>query len=94
MFLNKAEIMYKMANNIIPPYVCDLFQRRSDSKINKTLRSISNENFVVPIPNLSIFKEYSGSVFWNSIPRVNLLYFKRIYSASEIWRSFFSLHNK
>ena len=35
------------------------------------LRSVSGENFVIPRPNLSIFKEslsYSGPVIWNSIP--------------------------
>ena len=71
MFLNKAKIMYKIANNMIPAYVCELFERRSDSIINTTLRSVSNENFVIPRPKLSIFKEslsYSGSVIWNSIP--------------------------
>ena len=71
LFLNKAKIMYKIANNMIPSYICDLFQRRSDSIINTTLRSVSNENFIIPRPNLSIYKEslsYSGSVVWNSIP--------------------------
>ena len=71
LFLNKAKIMYKIAKNIIPPYICDLFQRRSDSIMNTTLRSVSDENFVTPRPNLSIFKEslsYSGPVIWNSIP--------------------------
>ena len=71
LFLNKAKIMYKIANNMIPSFICDLFQRRSDSIINTTLRSVSNENFIIPRPNLSIYKEslsYSGSVLWNSIP--------------------------
>ena len=71
LFLNKAKIMYKIAKNIIPPYICDLFHRRSDSIMNTTLRSVSDENFVTPRPNLSIFKEnlsYSGPVIWNSIP--------------------------
>ena len=39
--------------------------------MNTTLRSVSDENFVTPRPNLSIFKEslsYSGPVIWNSIP--------------------------
>ena len=70
MFLNKAKIMYKIANNMIPPYVCDLFQRRSDSIINTILRYVSIENLIIPRPN--IFKEslsYSGSFIWNSIPR-------------------------
>ena len=71
LFLNKAKIMYRVVNNMIPSYVCDMFQRRSDSIINTTLRSVSNENFVIPKPTLSIFKEslsYSGAVIWNNIP--------------------------
>ena len=32
LFLNKAKIMYKIAKNIIPPYICDLFHRRSDHR--------------------------------------------------------------
>ena len=71
LFLNKEKIMYKIANNMIPSYVCDRFQRRYDSIINTTLRSVSNDNFIIPRPNLSTYKEglsYSGSVIWNSIP--------------------------
>ena len=71
LFLNKAKIMYRVDNNMIPSYVCDRFQRRSDSIINTTLRSVSNENFVIPKPTLSIFKEslsYSEAVIWNNIP--------------------------
>ena len=71
LFLNKAKIMYKIAKNIIPPSICDLIQRRSDSIMNTTLRSVSDENFVTPRPNLSISKEslmYSSPVIWNSIP--------------------------
>ena len=65
-FLNEANVMY----NIIPSYVCDMFQRRSDSTINTILRSVSNENFVIPNPTLNIFKEslsYSGAAIWNNI---------------------------
>ena len=57
----------------IPSYLCDLFQRRSECIINTTLGSVSNENFIIPRPNPSIYKastciSYSGSVIWNSIP--------------------------
>ena len=57
LFLNKAKIMYRVVNNMIPSYVCDIFQRRSDSIINTSLRSVSNENCVIPKPTLSISKE-------------------------------------
>ena len=36
--------MFKEANNLIPQYICDLFQRRSDSVLNASLRSVSNQN--------------------------------------------------
>ena len=65
-FLNKAKIMFKVANNLIPQNICDLFQRRSDSVLNASLRSVSNQNFYI-----SIFKEslsYSGPIIWNNIP--------------------------
>ena len=29
-FLNKAKIMFKVANSLVPQYICDLFQRRSE----------------------------------------------------------------
>ena len=51
---------------MVPTYGCDLFQRRSDSIINATLRSVSNENFVIPKPYLSL--SYFGAVIWNNIP--------------------------
>ena len=28
-FLNKVNIMFKVANSSVPQYICDLFQRRS-----------------------------------------------------------------
>ena len=37
LFLNKAKIMYKVANNMILSYVCDLFQRRFDRIIIQLL---------------------------------------------------------
>ena len=63
--------MCRVAYNMIPPYLCEEVQRRSDSKVNASLRSDSYENFVIPKPKLSLFNEslsYSGPVIWNSIP--------------------------
>ena len=48
-----------------------MFVTCSDSIINTTLRSVSNENFVIPKPTLRFFKEslsYSGAVICNNIP--------------------------
>ena len=71
-FLNKAKIMYKIANNIAPAYLINLFQMRnsSDDTISN-LRSVANRNFLIPKPKLNLFKNslsYSGAIIWNSIP--------------------------
>ena len=71
-FLNKAKTMYKVANRlIIPRYIIDLFQSRADSLPNTSLRSVSNQNFTIPKPKCSLYKEslsYSGPVICNAIP--------------------------
>ena len=71
-FLNKAKIMYKVANNIAPSYLINLFQMRSASDDTITsLRSVTNKNFLIPKPKLNLFKNslsYSGAIIWNSIP--------------------------
>ena len=71
-FLNKAKIMYKIANNIAPAYLINLFQMRnsSDDTISN-LRSVANRNFLIPKPKLNQFKNslsYSGAIILNSIP--------------------------
>ena len=71
-FLNKAKMMYKIAYNIAPSYLINLFQMRnvSDDTIS-SLRSVANKNFLVPKPKLNLFKNsltYSGAIIWNSIP--------------------------
>ena len=63
--------MFKEANNLILQYICYFFQRRSDSVLSASQRSASNQNFYIPKPKLSIFKEslsYSGPIIWNNIP--------------------------
>ena len=70
-FLNKAKTMYKVANGLIPRYIIDLFQSRADSLPNTSLRSVSNQNFTIPKPKCTLYKEslsYSGPVIWNAIP--------------------------
>ena len=71
-FLNKANIMYKIGNVIAPIYLVNLFQMRnsSDDAISN-LRSVANRNFLIPKPKLNLFKNslsYSGAIIWNSIP--------------------------
>ena len=65
-------MMYKIANNIVPSYLINLFQMRnsSDDTIS-SLRSVTNRNFLIPKPKLNLFKNslsYSGAIIWNSIP--------------------------
>ena len=77
MFIHKAKIMYKIANNVAPIYLIDLFQMRGNANnLNNTqlhvkLRSMSNRNFLIPKPKINLFKNsfsYSGALVWNSIP--------------------------
>ena len=57
-FLNKAKTMYKVANGLVPTcIIIDLFQSRADSLLNTSLRSVANQNFTIPKPNCSLFKE-------------------------------------
>ena len=72
-FLQKAETMYKIANKIAPKYLIDLFQIRNTyaNSTTSNLRSVSNRNFIIPKPNINLFKNsisYSGTIIWNSIP--------------------------
>ena len=65
--------MYKIANKIAPKYLIDLFQIRTTYANSTTfnLRSVSNRNFIIPKPNINLFKNsisYSGTIIWNSIP--------------------------
>ena len=72
-FLQKAKVMYKVANNIAPEYVTDLFHLRGNNS-NDTIsnsRSVFNRNFLIPKPNIGLFKSslsYSGALIWQSIP--------------------------
>ena len=51
-FLNKAKIMYKVANNIAPSYLINLFQLRNSSDDTiYNLRSVGNTNFRCPSQN-------------------------------------------
>ena len=71
-FLNKAKMMYKIANSIAPSYLINLFQiRNSSDDTISNLRSVTNRNFLIPKPKLNLFKNslsYSGAIIWNSIP--------------------------
>ena len=65
--------MYKVANGLVPHYICNLFSRRSEIAPGTFLGSITNQNFAIPKPiaNLTLYKEiiaYPGPVIWTSIP--------------------------
>ena len=67
-FVNKAKMMYKVANGLVEQYVVDLFQSRADTLPNTSLRSVSNHNFTIPQPKYSLYKEslsYSQSLPYN-----------------------------
>ena len=65
-FIHKAKVMNKIANNAAPIHLTDLFQMRgNDSYLNNShlnLRSTSNKNILVPKPKLSLFKNSLISV--------------------------------
>ena len=50
--------MYKIANNVAPIYLIDLFQMRGNANnLNNTqlkLRSMSNRNFLIPKPKIKL----------------------------------------
>lgn len=69
--VNKAKTMYKVVHSLVPQYIRDLFQLRADTLPDTSLRSVSNQIFYIPKPNISLFKKslsYSGPVIWNTIP--------------------------
>ena len=56
---------------LVPQYIVDIFQSSADSVPNTSLGSVSNNNFTIPQPKCSLYKEslsYSGPVIWNAIP--------------------------
>ena len=75
-FIHKAKVMYKIANNTAPIYLTDLFQMRGNesSYLNNShlnLWSTSNNYFLIPKTKISLFKNslsYSGALVWNSVP--------------------------
>ena len=61
--------MYRVSQKNIPSYIQDLFQY--NTYLSKNLRSSNSLNFIIPKPNIELFKEsvsYSGTILWNSIP--------------------------
>ena len=69
--LNKTKIMYKVVNVLALQYVRDLFHLRAVTLPNNSLRSISNNNFTIPMQRISLFKDslsYSGPVIWYAFP--------------------------
>ena len=68
-FLQKAKFMYRVFNSQTPSYLNDLFQCHTHSRGN--LRYTSSLYFIIPKPNLELFKESiscSGTILWNSNP--------------------------
>ena len=62
---NKALVMYNVAHNATPDYLCQLF-RPSTSQYGS-----QNSLFTVPFPRIDIYKSslsFSGARLWNSLP--------------------------
>ena len=85
-FIHKAKVMYKLANNTASIYLTDLFQMRgSESNLNHSqlnLRSTSNNFFLLAKPKISLFQNslsYSGALVWNSVP----LWIKKLFKQSS-----------
>ena len=72
MFIHKVKIIYKIANNVAPIYLTDLFPMRGNANnLNNTQLKMSNRNFLIPKPKINLFKNsfsYSGARVWNIIP--------------------------
>ena len=73
LFFNKANIMYKVNNNLAPNYLQEFFHVR-DVNFNNTasnLKSVAQNNYIVPQAKCNLLKgslTFSGIIVWNRIP--------------------------
>ena len=71
---NQAIFMFKVVNNLLPEYICEMFEKKISSHSdtsNYVLRSNASVNFYVPLPHSETFKNslaYTGGVLWNNLP--------------------------
>ena len=75
-FLRKAKFMFKVSNSITPDYINSMFTKRQpnddDGNESRMLRSIAQDNFVLPKPKTESYKNsmaFSGSVVWNCLTK-------------------------
>ena len=71
LFLRKAKFMFKVFHGIIPTYISQNFNLRSNLNTSVNLRSVTTGCFVPPKPRTECFKQsmkYSGCLIWNSLP--------------------------
>ena len=69
--INKAKTIYKMVHSLVPQNIKDFFSATSSSISCHIVTIFSNQNFYIPKPNISLFKNslsYYGPVIWNTIP--------------------------
>ena len=85
---NQAVFMYKVVNNDLPDYICEMFSKVDClSSENYRLRSNMHSKFDIPMPHLEIYKNsllYAGSMLWNNLPvqikeASSIKQFKRLY---------------
>ena len=66
---SKGVIIFKSVNVLCPSYISELFTFQNSNIYS--LRSASNSNMCLPIPNREIFKrtfQFSGVQIWNKLP--------------------------
>ena len=67
--VDKAILMYKIVNRMVPDYLCSHFVFRSDT-LTYNLRE-SDFSLAIPQPRTNYCKRslsYSGAVLWNGLP--------------------------
>jgi hypothetical protein len=68
--LRTAIMVFKARNQLVPEYICDLFQLKS-SVTNRVTRSSADNDLWVPRNKLAIRRKalpYSGATLYNSLP--------------------------
>ena len=60
-FEQSVIFMFKVAKSLVPQFFSDLCQGLLDYSLHASLTSISDKNFRIPKPNLSIFKDSTSN---------------------------------
>ena len=55
-FVRKAKFMYKVSKGFTPKYINVMFSKRQDNRNANDLRSMTEDNFILPKPNTELYK--------------------------------------